>query len=53
MAKQRAAVLGVGQTHHRSKRTDVTMAGLCRQAIDRAMEDARVGWDDIDAVVIG
>ena len=53
MSKQRAAVLGTGQTHHKAKRPDVSMAGLCREAIDRAMLDAQVGWDDIDAVVIG
>ena len=53
MAKQRAAVLGVGQTHHRSKRLDVTMAGLCREAIDRALADAELTFDDIDAVVLG
>ena len=51
--KQPAAVLGTGQTHHKAKRQDVSMAGLCREAIDRAMLDAQVGWDDIDAVVIG
>jgi len=53
MSKQRAAVLGTGQTHHRAKRTDVSMAGLLREAIDRAMVDAQVTWDDIDAVVVG
>ncbi|HEY7594173.1 MAG TPA: thiolase domain-containing protein [Actinophytocola sp.] len=53
MAKQRAAVLGVGQSHHRSKRTDVTMAGLCREAIDRALADANLEHRDIDAVVLG
>ncbi|MCG3756139.1 MULTISPECIES: thiolase domain-containing protein [Amycolatopsis] len=53
MTKQLAAVLGTGQTHHRAKRTDVSMAGLLREAIDRAMADAQVGWDDIEAVVIG
>ncbi|MFD8498198.1 thiolase domain-containing protein [Amycolatopsis sp. NPDC059657] len=53
MSKQLAAVLGTGQTHHRAKRTDVSMPGLLREAIDRAMLDAQVGWDDIDAVVIG
>ena len=53
MSKNRAAVLGTGQTHHRAKRTDVSMAGLLREAIDRAMIDAQVGWDDIDAVVVG
>ncbi len=51
--KQLAAVLGTGQTHHRAKRTDVSMPGLLREAIDRAMTDAQVGWSDIDAVVIG
>jgi acetyl-CoA C-acetyltransferase len=49
----RAAVLGTGQTHHRAKRPDVSMAGLCREAIDRAMADAQVEWKDIDAVVVG
>src|SRR5436190_9701742 len=53
MAKQPAAVIGVGQTHHRAKREDVSMAGLCREAVDRAMADANVGFDDIDAVVVG
>ncbi|WP_370942813.1 thiolase domain-containing protein [Amycolatopsis sp. cg5] len=53
MSKQLAAVLGTGQTHHRAKRTDVSMPGLLREAIDRAMLDAQVGWDDIDAVVLG
>jgi acetyl-CoA C-acetyltransferase len=28
--KQPAAVLGTGQTHHRARRTDVSIAGLCR-----------------------
>ena len=49
----KAAVLGVGQTRHRSKRTDVSMAGLCREAADRALADAGLTFDDIDAVVVG
>ncbi|GLY47490.1 thiolase domain-containing protein [Lentzea sp. NBRC 102530] len=48
-----AAVVGTGQTHHAAKRLDVSMAGLCREAIDRAMADANVDWPDIDAVVLG
>ena len=52
-APHRAAVLGTGQTEHRTRRTDVSMAGLCREAIDRAMADAGTGWADIDAVVLG
>ncbi|MGK4595721.1 thiolase domain-containing protein [Amycolatopsis sp. w19] len=51
--KHLAAVLGTGQTHHKAKRTDVSMPGLLREAIDRAMLDAGTGWDDIDAVVLG
>ncbi|MFD5810096.1 thiolase domain-containing protein [Rhodococcus aetherivorans] len=53
MAKQLAAVLGTGQTHYVAKRHDVSMSGLVREAIDRALADSDVGWDDIDAVVIG
>jgi acetyl-CoA C-acetyltransferase len=53
MTKQLTAVLGTGQTHHRAKRADVSMPGLLREAIDRAMADAEVGWADIDAVVLG
>ncbi|MAO80316.1 MAG: acetyl-CoA acetyltransferase [Nocardioides sp.] len=53
MAKQPAAVIGVGQTHHRAQRKDVSMAGLCREAIDRALLDANMTLDDIDAIVVG
>lgn len=48
-----AAVLGTGQTHHRAKRLDVSIAGLCREAVDRALTDAEVSFADIDAVVLG
>jgi acetyl-CoA C-acetyltransferase len=51
--KQQAAVLGVGQTRHRSRRTDVSIAGLCREAVDRALADAGLTLADIDAVVLG
>jgi len=51
--KRPAAVLGVGQTRHRSKRTDVSIAGLCREAADRALADAGLGLADVDAVVVG
>jgi acetyl-CoA C-acetyltransferase len=53
MGKRLAAVVGTGQTHHRAKRTDVSMAGLCREAVDRALDDAGMELTDIDAVVIG
>jgi len=50
---ERCAVIGVGQTRHASARTDVSIAGLVREAASRALEDAALGWSDIDAVVIG
>jgi len=53
MGRELAAVIGVGQTHHRARRTDVSMAGLCREAIDRALDDAGLTFADVDAVVLG
>src|SRR6476661_7331506 len=53
MAGNRVAVVGVGQTHHRAARKDVSMAGLVREAAVEALEDAGMTWADIDAVVIG
>ena len=50
---QRCAVVGVGQTHHRKRRDDVSMAGLVREAAERALEDAEMRWRDIDAIVMG
>jgi acetyl-CoA C-acetyltransferase len=49
----RAAVLGAGQTQHRSKRLDVSIAGLCREAVDRALADAGLSLQQVDAVVVG
>jgi len=48
-----AAVVGVGQTKYQTRRGDVSIAGLVREAAIRALEDADLGWNDIDAVVIG
>jgi len=53
VAKQRVAVVGIGQTKHDSIRKDVSMAGLVREAALRALADAEMDWKDIDAVVIG
>jgi len=50
---ERCAVIGVGQTKHAAKREDVSIAGLVREAAERALEDAAMDWADIDAVVIG
>lgn len=45
-------IVGVGQTHHARRRTDVSQAGLVREAVDRALADAKMTMDDIDTVVI-
>jgi len=47
------AVVGIGQTQHAARRQDVSIAGLCREAARRALEDAELKWGDYDAVVLG
>ncbi|MER7501370.1 thiolase domain-containing protein [Nonomuraea pusilla] len=49
----RCAVIGVGQTRYTTKRRDVSIAGLVREAALRALEDAGLTFKDIDAVVVG
>ena len=53
MAKEKVAVVGIGQTHHQATRGDVSIAGLVREAALEALADAQMTWADIDAVVIG
>src|SRR6266581_2975318 len=53
MGGDRVAVIGVGQTVHRTARKDVSMAGLVREAAQEALDDAGMTWSDIDAVVLG
>ncbi len=48
-----AAVVGIGQTKYQTKRGDVSIAGLVREAAINALKDADLKWDDIDAVIIG
>lgn len=49
----RVAIVGVGQTHHTSKRMDVNGVELINEAVLRALEDAELSIKDIDAIVIG
>jgi len=53
MAHRPCAIVGIGQTHHKSRRWDVSLGGLVREAASRALEDAQMDWSDIDAVVLG
>jgi len=49
----RVGVIGIGQTQYSAVRGDVSLPGLIREAVFRALEDAHLTMDDIDAVVIG
>ncbi len=53
MTHQPCAIVGIGQTQHKSRRWDVSLGGLVREAARRALDDAEMDWADIDAVVIG
>ena len=53
MMAERVAVVGVGQTKHDACRADVSIAGLVREATDRALEQAGLELGDVDAIVIG
>jgi acetyl-CoA C-acetyltransferase len=53
VVKRPVAVVGVGQTKHCTRRSDVNIAGLVREAADRALLDAGLEHKDIDAIVIG
>ena len=50
---ERVAIIGAGQTDHKSRRLDVNAPELVQEAVDRALLDAGLGPDAIDAVVIG
>ena len=53
MSHQPCAIVGIGQTEHKSRRWDVSLGGLVREGAERALADAQMDWTDIDAVVIG
>lgn len=53
MGANRVAVVGVGQTKYAAIRGDVSLPGLLREAVFRALADAHMTMDDIDAIVVG
>lgn len=53
MSSKPCAIVGIGQTNHKTRRWDVSLGGLVREAATRALEDAQLTWADIDAVVLG
>lgn len=50
---KRVAVVGTGQTFHKSHRPDVNGQELINEAVQRALVDANLKMKDIDAIVIG
>ena len=53
MSNNNVAVVGVGQTQYSAVRGDVSLPGLLREATYRALDDAHLTMDDIDAIVVG
>jgi acetyl-CoA C-acetyltransferase len=50
---RKVAITGFGQTHHAARRWDVNGLELIQEAVARALENAELSLDDIDAMVIG
>ncbi len=50
---RRVGIIGVGQTHHASKRLDASGVELIAEAVTRALDDAGIQSADIDAFSIG
>jgi len=49
----RVAIVGIGQTYHKSKRPDVTQQEMVNEAVRAALADAEMSMKDIDAVFVG
>ncbi len=47
----RAAIVGVGQTHHTTRRNDVNMAEMVGEAVRAALADAQLSIKDIEAFI--
>jgi len=53
MPKHDVAVVGIGQMKYRSKRIDVNIPEMIYEAVKNALDNAKLGPEDIDAVLIG
>ncbi len=50
---RRVAIVGVGQTHHKSRRPDVSQVEMVNEAVRAALNDAELTPKDIDMIVQG
>ena len=46
----RVAIVGIGQTRHKSTRRDVTLPEMINEAVRAALADAELSMKDIEAV---
>ena len=51
MSADRVGIIGIGQSRFTARRDDASYPDLVREAVLLAMNDARLGFDDIEAVV--
>ncbi len=51
MSAPRVGIIGIGQSHFKAKRRDANYPELVREAVNLAMGDAKVDFEDIQAVV--
>ena len=51
MSGDRVGIIGIGQSEFRSRRDDASYPDLVREGVIRAMEDAKLDFDAIQAVV--
>ena len=49
----RGAIVAVGQTDHMSRRLDVSIPEMVREAIDRCLDSKGLSLGGIDAIVVG
>jgi len=50
---KRVGIVGVGQTYHAAHRLDVSGVELIAEAVTRALDDADITLNEIDAIVVG
>ncbi len=50
---EQVAIVGIGQTQHRSRRPDVSQYEMINEAVHAALADAGMTIKEIDAVVVG
>jgi acetyl-CoA C-acetyltransferase len=51
--KRNVAIIGGGQTYHAARRHDVDQGEMVNEAVRRALADANMTMDEIDAVLLG